>query len=383
MITPFRVQIEQSVLDDLRDRLRRTRWPDQIPGSGWDYGANLEYMKELITYWRDDFDWRKQEEEINKFPHFKANIDGIGIHFLHVRGKGPNPMPLIITHGWPGSFLEMYKILPLLTDASSHGGKAEDAFNVVVPSIPGYGFSDPPKTRGFSTFSTADLFVKLMQELGYQKFGAQGGDWGASISTRMAFVQPDKVTGLHLNYIPGSYHPYTGPETRALSATEQQFLKDAERWLEEEGGYDHVQATYPQTAAYGLNDSPAGLLAWILEKLRSWSDCNGNVESRFTKDEILTHITLYWVTQTIHASMRLYYEVARNARLAFKLGESVKVPTGVAHFALEAPAAPREWVERGYNLQHWSDFPRGGHFAAMEEPELLAKDIQDFFRQLR
>jgi pimeloyl-ACP methyl ester carboxylesterase len=340
-------------------------------------------MKQLVAYWQNEFDWRKQEREINKFPQFKANIDGTGIHFLHVRGKGRNPLPLIITHGWPGSFLEMYKILPLLTDPTAFGGKVEDAFDVVVPSIPGYGFSDRPSERGFSTFSAADLFLKLMAELGYGRFGAQGGDWGASISTRMAFVHPDRVIGLHLNYIPGSYHPYTGPGTTPLSAIEQKYLQGAERWLEEEGGYDHVQATYPQTAAFGLNDSPAGLLAWILEKLRSWSDSKGNVESRFTKDEILTHITLYWVTQTIHSSMRLYYEVARHAQLAFQKGEKVNVPTGVAHFAFEDPAAPREWVERGYNLQRWSYFPKGGHFAAWEEPDLLAQDIREFFRPLR
>jgi pimeloyl-ACP methyl ester carboxylesterase len=383
MIETFRVNVEQSVLDDLRERLRRTRWPDQIPGSGWEYGANLEYMKELIAYWQKEFDWRKQEREINKFPQFKAVIDGLGIHFVHVRGNGPNPLPLIITHGWPGSFLEMYKILALLTDPASSGGKAEDAFDVVVPSVPGYGFSDLPAKRGFTTFSAAELFIKLMEELGYHKFGAQGGDWGSSISTRMALVHPEKLLGLHLNYIPGSYRPYIGPETPALSAIEEKFVKGSERWLEEEGGYDHIQATYPQTAAFGLNDSPAGLAAWILEKLRSWSDSKGDVETRFSKDEILTHITLYWVTQTIYSSMRLYYEVARHAQLAFQKGEKVTVPTGMAHFAFEEPAAPREWVERGYNLQRWSYFPKGGHFAAWEEPELLAQDIREFFRPLR
>jgi pimeloyl-ACP methyl ester carboxylesterase len=362
--------------------LKSTRWPDEIEGSRWDYGAHLGYIKELVMYWAARFDWREQEKGLNRLHHFRAVVDGTGIHFIHERGKGKLPFPLIITHGWPGSFVEMVKIIPLLADPAAHGGDPADAFDVVVPSIPGYGFSDRPALRGMDAFRIADLWSELMRGLGYNRFGAQGGDWGASISTVLGFRYPSSVAGVHLNYIPGSYMPYLGEDVRSVSIAEQQFLLDAGRWYEDEGGYAHEQRTKPQTLAMGLNDSPAGLAAWIVEKFREWSDCGGDVEQRFTRDELLTNVMIYWVTETIHSSSRLYYE-ARKAPLHFRKDERMQVPCGIAHLPLESPFPPREWIERFYNVQHWTEFPRGGHFAAAEEPALLAEDIRRFFRPLR
>ncbi|HEY3228706.1 MAG TPA: epoxide hydrolase, partial [Roseiflexaceae bacterium] len=378
---PFKIQITQSTIEDLRERLARTRWPDEIPGSGWDYGANLAYMQELVDYWRTRFDWHAQEQAINEFPHFRATVDGLGIHFIHERGKGPNPLPLIITHGWPGSFVEMLKIVPMLTDPASYGGEPADSFDVVVPSLPGYGFSDRPTQPGMHAFRIADLWARLMHGLGYRRFGAQGGDWGASVTTVLGFSYPEDVVGIHLNYIPGSFQPHLAPGA-ALSDAERVFLENRERWYQAEGGYGHIQGTKPQTLAYGLNDSPAGLAAWITEKFHAWGDCAGEVERCFTKDELLTNVTIYWATETIQSSTRLYYE-ARKKPLHFGPGERIQAPCGVARFPKEIPAPPREWVERCYNVQRWTEMPRGGHFAAMEQPELLAEDIRAFFRPLR
>jgi pimeloyl-ACP methyl ester carboxylesterase len=379
---PFRLEVPQAVLDDLRQRLARTRWPDAVEGAGWSYGADLGYMKELVAYWQEGFDWRAQERLINSFPNFRVSLDGLRIHFLHVAGRGPKPFPLVLTHGWPGSFLEFLKIIPRLTDPAAHGGDARDAFTIVIPSIPGYGFSDRPTAAGCSNRRIAGLWLALMRGLGYERFGAQGGDWGAGISTWLALEHPEHVVGLHLNYIPGSYYPHLGPESPPLTGAEEQFLAECDRWFEEEGGYAAVQRTFPQTPAYALNDSPVGLAAWIVEKYRAWGDCEGEVERRFSKDELLANVTLYWVTETIHSSMRLYFE-SRRTPLQLKAGERIAVPTAVADFPKEAPAPPREWVERGYHLVRWTPMPRGGHFAALEEPALLAEDLRAFFRELR
>jgi len=302
-IKPFKIQVSDSALKDLRERLARTRWPDAIPGTGWEYGANLDYMKELVEYWLTKFDWQKQESTLNRFHHFRAKVDGFGIHFIHEMGKGPNPLPLVITHGWPGSFAEMVKIIPLLTDPAAHGGDPADAFDVVVPSMPGYGFSDRPTQRGMNVFRFAELWVKLMTGLGYPRFGAQGGDFGAGVSTALGLYHPEHVIGLHLNYIPGSYRPFLEKGPDELSEAEKQFLADDEKWYAEEGGYCHVQLTHPQSVSFGLNDSPAGLAAWIVEKFRAWGDCDGNVERRFSKDELLTNVMIYWVTETIASSI--------------------------------------------------------------------------------
>ena len=381
-VQPYRVDVPQDVLDDLKRRLERTRWPDEIIGSGWDYGSNLAYVKELCEYWRAKFDWREQERAINAYSHFRTNVDGLNIHFIHERGKGPNPIPLIVSHGWPGSFIEMMKIIPLLTDPAGNGGDPADSFDVVVPSLPGYGFSDRPSKRGMGTAAMADLWAKLMTEnLGYPSFGAQGGDWGTSISARLGFSHPNAVKGIHITslYIAT---PYLGPGSKELSAAEKQYVKEVEAWEQAEAGYSHIQETKPQTLSYGLNDSPAGLAGWIVEKWRSWTDCDGDIEKVYTKDEILTNITIYWVTQTIGSSTRIYYEERKDA-WEFKQGERIQVPCGIAVFPKELDHPVKDWAERIMNVQHWTEMPQGGHFAAMEEPELLVKDIRNFFRPLK
>ena len=381
-VQPYKIEIPDSVLDDLKSRLERTRWPDELPGTGWDYGSNLDYVKELVEYWRTKFDWHAQEKLINSFSHFKSEVDGLNIHFIHEKGKGPNPMPLVITHGWPGTFFEMYKVIPMLSDPASHGGDPADAFDVVAPSMPGYGFSDATDKRGLSVLSIGDLWAKLMSEnLGYQKFAAQGGDWGARVTAKLGLSHGDKVIGIHTTST-SSPTPYQGPGTRELSEAENAMLAQRVQWLADEGGYSHIQATKPQTLSYGLNDSPAGLAAWIVEKYRTWSDCGGDVESRFTKDELLTTITIYWVTQSINSSTRLYYESFFQAWDLAK-DEKIQVPVAIASFPRENSVPLREWAERSFNIQQWTDMPSGGHFAALEEPDRLVEDIRKFFRGLR
>ena len=381
-VEPFKIEVSDSDLDDLRARLERTRWPDELPGTGWDYGSNLDYIKELVDYWRTKFDWRAQEQLINSFSHFKTDVDGLGIHFIHEKGKGPNPMPLVVTHGWPGTFFEMHKIISFLSDPASHGGDADDAFDIVVPSMPGYGFSDHPAKHGLDVFYVGELWAKLMSDnLGYQRFGAQGGDWGASVTAKLGFSHPDKIIGIHSTSVTRPT-PYLGPGTRELSEAEKSTIQHRTDWQESEGGYAHIQGTKPQTLSYGLNDSPVGLAAWIVEKYRTWSDCGGNVESRFTKDELLTTITIYWVTQSIGSSAKLYYETNRKP-WNLKQGERIEVPCGIASFPGENTVPLREWAERSYNIQHWTDMPSGGHFAALEEPVNLVEDIRKFFRPLR
>lgn len=379
-IERFALPYSQPAVEDLRQRLGRTRWPDPIPGSGWEYGISLDYMQELCAYWSEQFDWKAQIEGLSRFQHYRYASAGGGIHFIHARGKGPAPLPLVITHGWPGSFLEMLKIIPLLIDPGSHGADPADAFDLVAPSLPGFGFSDCAG-RGMNTFRIAELWADLMHELGYERFAAQGGDFGASVSTILGLRYAERMAGIHLNYIPGSYRP--GLEEGAdLTEEERSYLQSEERWYEVWGAYSHIQERQPLTLAYGLNDSPTGLAAWIVEKFRDWADCDGDVERRFSKDELLSNVTLYWMTQSIHSSCRLYLET-RKAPLHFRKGECVRVPCGIAHFPKEDPFPPRAWVERGYNIQQWTDMPRGGHFAAAEEPELLAEDIRKFFRPLR
>jgi len=380
-VEPFRANVSDVVLADLRERLAGTRWPDPVAGVGWDEGVDPEWLRRVLGYWESRFDWRIQEARLNAFPQFLVRVGGMRIHCLHVRGRGPRPMPLIVTHGWPGSVLEMLELTPLLADPAAHGGSAQDAFHVVVPSIPGYGFSERPTAPGTSNSAVADLWIELMERLGYPRFGAQGGDWGAGISTWMGRKSPERLTGLHLNYVPGSYRPWVESEAE-LTAEERGFLADRARWSEEEGAYGHIQATRPGTLGIALTDSPAGLAAWILEKLRTWSDCDGDLESRFSLDEVLANVTLYWVTNTAASSIRLYRE-SKLTPLQLGPGERIRVPLGFARFPLEAPSPPRRWVERGYDVRRWTEMPRGGHFAAWEEPELLAQDIRDFFRPLR
>lgn len=381
MVEPFSLPFSASAVDDLRDRLRRTRWLEATPGAAWAYGFDRQFLLDLCGYWRDHFDWKAQLERLSTFRHFQLQTKAGRIHFIHERGKGPAPLPLILTHGWPGSFVEMMRMIPLLTDPGAHGGDPEDAFDVVVPSLPGYGFSDAPGEPGINTFRIAELWVELMQALGYERFAAQGGDIGAGVSTVLGLRHAEHIIGIHLNFIPGSYRPALAPGEE-LGVEEQKFLADAARWQDENGAYAHIQGTRPHTAAYALNDSPAGLAAWIVEKFREWSDCGGDVYRSFTRDELLTNVTLYWMTQTIGSSFRLYYE-GRRAPLHFSEGEFVHPPCGVARFPKEIFFPPREWVERGYNVQRWMEMPKGGHFAAAEEPQLLAEEIRAFFRGLR
>jgi pimeloyl-ACP methyl ester carboxylesterase len=380
-IEAFSIPFSQPAVDDLRDRLQRTRWPDEIAGANWGYGVDLKFLQQICGYWKDRFDWKAQVEKFSAVPHYRCFPKNIGIHFIHVRGKGPVPIPLILTHGWPGSFVEMMRIIPLLTDPVAHGGDSADSFDVVVPSLPGYGFSDRPTAPGVNLFRIAEWWADLMDELGYNRCAAQGGDLGAGVTTALGLRHPDRMIGIHLNYIPGSFRPFLEADAK-LTAAEEDFFKSVTQWVDDGGAYAHVQRTRPQTAAYGLNDSPAGLAAWILEKFREWSDCDGDVYRKFTPDELLANVTLYWMTETIHSSFRLYFE-GRKAPLQFGKGDFVRVPTAIAHFPKELPFPPRTWIERGYNVQHWTEMPRGGHFAAAEEPELLAEDLRAFFRRFR
>jgi pimeloyl-ACP methyl ester carboxylesterase len=374
MIKSFEPKIEQKILDDLNDRLRRTRWPDEIAGSEWEHGASLKYMKELTAYWENEFDWRKTEKEINEYNNFLFEANGYKTHFMHVKGKSTKSIPLLITHGWPGSFLEFMKLIPLLTENS------QVTFDLIIPSIPGFGFSDKIIQSGCNVFFIADLFYKLMQDLGYEKFAVHGGDFGAGVSASLAYKYPEAIIGMHLNYIPGNYHPVL-EHGEKLSQDETEFLKSEQEWYSREGGYSLQQKTKPLTLAYGLNDSPVGLCAWIVEKMQGWAACDGDIERVFTKDELLSNVTLYWVTETLHSSIRLYKE---NTKAPLNVGKDqfIGVPTGVARFRFEDPFPPRRYVERGFNIQHWSEFPEGGHFAAMEKPELLARDISEFFLKL-
>ncbi|HEX3527579.1 MAG TPA: epoxide hydrolase [Thermoanaerobaculia bacterium] len=382
----FKVQVPQETLDDLQQRLAKTRWPDEIKDAEWDYGTNLAYLKTLVQYWQSKFDWAEQEEVINRFAHFRTEIDGFGLHFIHERGRGENPLPIILTHGFPDSFLRFAKIIPMLTDPAEYGGDPADSFDVVVPSLPGYGFSDKPEKAGM-LFRVADLWAALMtQRLGYERYGAHGGDWGTTVTEHLARSYSDSVVGIHLTDVPFS-HLFEKPKD--LSASEKKFIARSKKWQQEEGAYAMIQGTKPQSLGYGLNDSPAGLAAWIVEKFRSWSDCDGDIETRFTKDELLTNLTVYWATETINSSFRFYYDAMNAGAMTWivemvkKWVGSSKVPTGFASFPRDLLPPPREWAERFFNIQRWTEMPRGGHWAAMEEPELLAEDLRAFFRPLR
>jgi len=379
-IERFEPEYSAAAVDDLRERLKRTRWPEVIPDSGWEYGTDSAFLHDICAYWGETFDWKDQLARIAAFPHFKFASKGPDIHFIQVRGKGPAPIPLVITHGWPGSFLEMLKIIPMLADPESFGAGAGDSFDVIVPSLPGYGYSGKPG-RGMNAFTVASLWADLMAELGYKRFAAHGGDIGAGVTTALGLRHPSRMIGIHLNFIPGSYRPFLPPGT-VLSAEEQDALKTAAKWVEQHGAYGHMQRTTPLTPAYALNDSPVGLAAWILEKFYKWSDCKGDLLSRFTRDELLANVTLYWMTGTIHSSFRMYFEGAK-APMALAENERVTVPCAVAHFPGEVFFSARVWAERGYNIQRWTEMPRGGHFAAAEEPGLLAEDLRSFFRQFR
>ena len=374
MIETFKVSIPQSELDDLNERIKKVRWPDELKNSDWKFGTSLSYIKELVDYWQKEFDWRTIEKQINSFPNFIANMDGSKIHFLHIKSKKKNGIPLIITHGWPGSFLEMLKIIPYLTESK------DLSFDLVIPSIIGFGFSEKPVDTGSDYGFNADLWHKLMAKLGYNNYGLQGGDIGAGISIKIAQKYPESIIGLHLNYISDSYEPYL-QEHENTDTDIIKFQKHAKEWNEQEGSYASIQSTKPLSLAYGLNDSPIGLCAWIIEKFNAWSDNNGHLENCFTKQELLANVTLYWLTQTIHSSIRMYHEIGLNP-LKFRKDDFVKAPVGFAKFPKEIPTPPRGYLEKGLNVVHWTELPKGGHFPALEQPKLLADDIRGFFKKL-
>ena len=380
-IEPFTIDVPDAVLVDLQARLARARFPDELEGAGWTFGTNRAYLRELVTYWRDRFDWREHERRLNRFDQFKTNIDGLDIHFIHRRSTEPNAFPLVMTHGWPGTFAEFAKVIEPLTDPVSHGGRAEDAFHVVVPSIPGYGFSDKPRRLGYGRVRTAAIFAELMARLGYTRYGAQGGDLGAGISRQMAIDDADHVAGLHLNLCGGAPPDPSNP-TAGVPPAELAIMRDRQAfWTDEERGYSHMHGTKPQTIGYALNDSPTGLAAWMVEKYRSWCDCDGHPETKFTKDELLINLTIYWVTETPTSAARFYYEGRHGG--SGGPPRRVDVPTACAAFPKEIIFSPRRWLETRYNLTRYTVMPRGGHFAALEEPELLVDDVRAFFRDLR
>ena len=379
-ILPFRIDIPQADIEDLHQRLRNTRWPDELPGAGWNYGIPLSYVRDLTEYWATAYNWRENEARLNEFPQFTTSIDGQNVHFLHVRTQEANALPLLITHGWPGSIVEFVKIIGPLVDPRAHGGDPADAFHVVAPSIPGYGFSGPTREAGWDVKRIATAFAKLMSRLGYQRYGAQGGDWGSAISRQLGQLDPDHVIGLHFNTLaaPPSGDP---EEMKLLSEKEKTYLEAAQRFRQQGSAYFVIQTSRPQTLAYALTDSAVGLLAWIAEKFREWSD-PAEGEDSIERDQLLTNVSIYWFTQTANSSARLYFEFMRSGSSWGRVEPST-VPTGVAVFPREIAPPIRRFAERSNNIVHWSEFDRGGHFAAMEQPELLVADIRTFFRRFR
>jgi pimeloyl-ACP methyl ester carboxylesterase len=377
---PFRIQVDATVLQDLQQRLQRTRWPDEFDNEDWRYGTNGSFLKGLIEYWSGGFDWRAQERALNEWSHFVADVDGQLIHFVHVRGRGTRPLPIIVTHGWPSTFAELLPLAERLADPGQYGGDPQDSFDVVVPSLPGFGFSPLRAGPHISRSRVSELWRKLMTDvLGYPSFVAHGGDIGAGITSRLAFEHERWVIAIHLTAV---RDPYLGPGAAPLSVREQQLVAAMRDWDSREGGYAHIQGTRPQTLAFGLNDSPAALAAWIVDKFRSWSDCGGDIERCFTKDQLLTTIMIYWATATMNSAMRYYFQ-SREQPWTITAQDRIHVPTGVAIFPKDLSRPPREWAKRFYDVQHWTEMPRGGHFAALEQTDLLANDLRTFFRRFR
>jgi pimeloyl-ACP methyl ester carboxylesterase len=388
-IRPFRLTVPDADLADLHDRLDRTRWPDQLPGVGWSYGVPADYLRELVRHWRHGYDWRAAEARLNEWPQFTTTIDGANVHFAHIRSPEPDATPLLLTHGWPGSIVEFLDVVGPLTDPAAHGGDPADAFHVVVPSIPGFGLSGPTAEPGWEAGRVADAWAELMRRLGYERFGAQGGDWGAAISRELGRAHPDRVVGVHLNLLPGAQatEEPTEEELAALGPEERERTLASWRgwqaWSSEGTGYAVLQATRPQTLAYALTDSPVGQLAWIVEKFREWTDSEELPEEAVDRDRLLTNVMLYWLTGTAGSSARIYYERAHATGRAARPAEPSTAPTAVAVFPAELQLPLRHKADRTENIVRWTEQARGGHFAAMEEPELLVADVRAFFRQLR
>jgi len=376
---PFKLSVPQSVLDDLHQRLARTRWPETPPMEPWRTGTSVEYLRSLVDYWRDGFDWRAQERMLNAFRQFTVPLSGIDLHYIHEQGKGPDPFPLLLSHGWPGSVVEFHKVIPMLTDPARFGGDPADSFTVVAPSLPGYTLSFKPGQPRFKLEEMADTFASLMTDvLGYPRFAAQGGDWGAFVTSRLGYAYPQRVVGIHLNLLAVRRDPKM---LENPTPEEKRFLAQLEYWLKEEIGYQWIQGTKPTTLSFGLTDSPVGLAAWLVEKFQRWTDCDGNPENALTRDEMLTDITLYWVTGAIGSSFWPYY-----ARMhgPWPIPEGVHVPMGYAEFPKEILSPPRSLAQKMYtNIQRWTTMPKGGHFAALEQPQALVHEIREFFRPLR
>jgi len=374
-IEPFRIAVPDDLLTDLRARLAATRWPERECVDDWSQGVPLDYLRDLADYWAHRYDWRAREAALNRFDQYVTEIDGLPIHFIHQRSPHPDAFPIVITHGWPGSVVEFHKVIGPLTDPTAHGGRAADAFHVVCPSLPGYGFSGKPGSTGWGVERIAAAWDELMRRLGYARYGAQGGDWGAAVTTQLGRTARACVA-IHTNM------PFGRPPRQARerpTPQEQQALAALEHYRRWDSGYARLQATRPQTLGYGLVDSPAGQLAWIIEKFWSWTDCDGHPENALSRDELLDNVMLYWATASAASSARLYWESYN----AFGAGDRVEVPTGVASFPKEVLRVPRSWCEAIYNITHWTDMPKGGHFAAFEQPELFVEDVRTFFRQVR
>jgi epoxide hydrolase len=379
-IRPFRVDVPEVILEDLRQRLALTRLPNEIEGIGWEQGTDLGYLRSLLRSWEHEYDWRRVEAELNQLEHGVTEIDGQRLHFVHARSPEPSALPLLLVHGWPGSVIEFLDVFGPLIDPHAHGADRGDAFHVVAPSLPGYGFSGPTGERGWTPRRIAGAFVELMHALGYERYSAQGGDWGSLIAANVADLVPDRVAGLHLNFV--VVPRPKGDDAPQLTEEEERDLARLMEWRLDGAGYQEIQGTRPQTLGYALQDSPAGLAAWIVEKFRAWSACGGDVERSFSRDRLLDNVTVYWVTGTATSSTRLYWETRHAGRGALPQSY-IGVPTGIARYPAEITRSPRSWVERRYNVTHWTEQPRGGHFAAMEVPDLFVGDLRAFFRTVR
>jgi len=378
--TPFTLHLGDVVLADLRQRLERARWPDEPPLEPWSTGTSVEYLQRLVEYWRTGFDWRAQEARLNALRQFKVPLAGIDLHFIHEEGKGPSPMPLLLSHGWPGSVVEFLRLIPMLTDPASHGGDARDAFTVIAPSLPGYTLSFRPGQRRFAVEEIAEVFAELMTGvLGYRRFGAQGGDWGSFVTSRLGYTHADRMIGIHLNLLPVRRDPQMLANP---TPEEKRYLGELTHFLKEETGYQWIQGTRPQTLAFALADSPVGLAAWLVEKFRIWTDCDGDPANAVSRDDMLANLTLYWATGAIGSSFWPYY-----ARMhgPWPIPEgAIPVPTGYVEFPKEILRPPRSVAERVYSdIRRWTVMPKGGHFAALEQPAALAHEIREFFRPLR
>jgi len=377
-VVPFRITVPEADLEDLRRRLNATRWPLEEPGVGWEEGVPLAYIRELADYWRTSYDWRIAEARLNEFPQCKTEIDGATVHFFHARSPEPDALPLIITHGWPGSVVEFIDVIGPLVDPRAHGGDAADAFHVVAPSIPGYGFSGPPTEAGWDVSRVGRAWSELMSRLGYHRYGAQGGDWGSAISQHLGRIDPARVIGIHLNLLI-TPPPPGGFDLEELSAEDRRAAQAHQEFISQRSGYMQVNATQPQTLAYALSDSPVGQLAWIVDKMMEWSCARAVPEEAIDRDLMLTNVMLYWLTGTAGSSARLYQTLTGERSPSMR----VEVPTAVALFPCDIARPVRAWANQAANIVRWTEIDRGGHFAALEAPELLVDDVRAFFRTLR